>query len=149
MLSYLGNTALEELRRQCGLSRPDPGPVLAAALNELDREIASLAGRLRVEYYGPGVGTDRDAESVYRLVVRAHAWALGEPVWGVRVCDATEGANWRAMWTLGGVGRLRQRRLLSVLPAFLTGYAQTVAASPEGESPSAEALSDIARAVAG
>ena len=140
---------LQELRRQCRLPRPDPGPVLAAALSYLDGEIESLAGRLRVEFYGPGVGTDRDAKSVYRLVVRAHAWTLGEPVWGVRVCDATEGANWRAMWTLAGVGRLRQRRLLSVLPSFLTGYAETVSASPEGESPSAKALSDIARAVAG
>ena len=140
---------LQELRRQCRLPRPAPGSALAAALIYLDGEIQTLADSLRVEYYGPGVGTDRDAESVYRLVVRAHAWALGEPVWGVRVCDATEGANWRAMWTLAGVGRLRQRRLLSVLPAFLEGYDAAVSASPQAGSYSAKALSAMARAVAG
>jgi hypothetical protein len=110
---------LPELVRQCRLPEPERTPELTQALAWLTREIETLAGELQVEYYGPGVGTDPGAEDVYTLVIRPHLWQLGEPRWGLRICDATEGANWRAMWALEGVGRLRGRRVLQVLPVFL------------------------------
>lgn len=122
---------------------------LDEALEALDMEMTRLAGALQIEYLGPGVGmADMNAEHVYRVVVRHHVWDTTTAGWGVRVCDALDNNDLRPMWSLRGVGRLRKRQLLAVLPEFFQGYAAALEAAGVADTPAGRRVLEIARALA-
>ncbi len=113
-------------------------PALDEALAQLDRLLEGLCAELQVHYVGPPVGVE--AREVHRLVVTAHAWTAGAPVWGVRVCSARSPSGWRAEWTLAGAGRLRKRLIVQALPEFLEGFVQAVAAAGKADTPAGRRL---------
>lgn len=138
---------IDFLAEQAALATPPVTAELDAALAQLDEEFESLAPQLEVEYVGPGVGmADMKAEHVFRLVVRHHVWDVGTRGWGLKVCDALPNCDFRPMWPVQGVGRLRKRQLLAVLPAFVTGFAAAVEAAGKADSPAGRRISEMAQA---
>ena len=127
--------------------RPTVDETLDDALTRLDHLLAGVSADLRVEYYGPCVGVE--AVAAHRLVVRAHAWDMGRPEWGVRVCSAAPQAHSRAEWTLQAAGRLRKALIVRALPEFFAGYAQAVAAAGRAQSASGQRVVELARRFAG
>ena len=128
-------------------ARPTVDEALDDALTRLDHLLAGVSADLRVEYYGPCVGVE--AVAAHRLVVRAHAWDMGPPEWGVRVCSAAPQAHSRAEWTLQAAGRLRKALIVRALPEFFAGYAQAVAAAGRAQSASGQRVVELARRFAG
>ena len=114
------------------------------ALAALERELNRLAGTLQVEHVGPGVGMeDMAAEEVYRLVIREHEHDVTRREWGVMVCDALPNCDYRAMWPMTGVGRLRRRQVVAVVPELVAGYRAAVEAAGRGDTPAAQRLAQI------
>ena len=68
---------IDYLAEQSHSERIIVSPELDDALAALDAELEQLAPQLEVEYAGPGIGVEGDAD-VYKMVVRPHEWALGE-----------------------------------------------------------------------
>ena len=123
-------------------AKQDNVPVTQAldeALTALDQEFESLAKDLEVEYVGPGVGmADMQAEHVYKLVVRYHVWDVFKEGWGLKVCDALPNCEFRPMWPVQGVNRLRKKQLVQGLPEFFAGFADAVKTAGKAETPSGE-----------
>ena len=128
-------------------ARPMVDAALDDALTRLDHLLAGVSADLGVEYYGPCVGVE--AVAAHRLVVRAHAWDMGRPEWGVRVCSAAPQAHSRAEWTLQAAGRLRKALIVRALPEFFAGYAQAVAAAGRAQGASGQRVVELARRFAG
>ena len=139
---------LETLARLVRDPRVSVTRELDEALEALDMEMAQLAGALKVEYVGPGVGmADMNAEHVYRLVVRHHLWDTTTAGWGVRICDALDNNDLRPMWSLQGVGRLRKRQVVAVLPEFFRGYADALEAAGKVDTAAGRRVLEMARAL--
>jgi hypothetical protein len=123
-------------------AKQDNVPVTKAldeALAELDREFETLAGELEVEHVGPGVGmADMQAEHVYKLVVRYHVWDVFKEGWGLKVCDALPNCEFRPMWPVQGVNRLRKKQLVQGLPEFFAGFADAVKAAGKADTPAGQ-----------
>lgn len=114
------------------------------ALLALEQELNRLSESLQVEYVGPGVGmADMQAESVYRLVIRAHEHDVTRTRWGVMVCDALDNCDYRPMWPMTGVGRLRRRQVIAVVPEFVKGFRDAVDAAGKGDTPAGQRLARI------
>jgi hypothetical protein len=124
---------------------PVPDTILHRALTRLTGRLAELAERLRVDYYGPGVGVEGRPD-VYRLVVRPHRLSIAPDVyWGVMICDAAPAAGWRAVWSLQAASRRRRLAVVRALPDFFRGYVAAVRAAGLGETESGRALIALAR----
>ncbi len=130
------------IERSCA-SQPQVDTALGEALARLDHLLAGVSADLRVEYFGPWVGVE--TPMAHQLVVRAHAWDMGRPQWGVRVCSTAPQAHRRAEWTLRGSGRLRKALIVRVLPEFFAGYATAVAAAGRAQSASGRRVAELAR----
>ncbi len=116
-------------------------PEADTALGLLEQELNAIAEALRLEYVGPGVGmADMDAEHVYRLVIREHEHNVAQRGWGVMVCDALPNCDYRAMWPLTGVGRLRRRQVVAALPELLRGYREAIVGGGREDTPAAQRL---------
>lgn len=138
------------LAAQAVLDEAPISPELDAALAELDREFETLAPALEVEFVGPGVGmADMHAEHVYRLVVRFHRWDVNTEGWGLKVCDALPNCELRPMWPVQGIGRLRKKQLVKVLPEFLAGYARAVREAGKADTPAGRRVLEIAQLLGG
>lgn len=138
---------IDFLAAQAALDAPPVTAELDAALAALDAEFESLAPELQIEFIGPGVGmADMRAEHVFRLVIRHHVWDVDTEGWGLKVCDALPNCDFRPMWPVQGVGRLRKRQLLTVLPEFMTGYAGVVAEAGKADTPAGRRVMEMARA---
>lgn len=135
------------LATQARSQRVQVGPELDQALTRLGFLLDALCRELRVEYVGPAVGVE--AREVHRLVVAAHAWTAGAPVWGVRVCSPRPQAGWRAEWTLGGAGRLRKRLIVQALPEFFEGFVRAVAEAGKADTPAGRRLQALRQAFSG
>jgi hypothetical protein len=141
-LTLLGERARDD--------RPRLDAELDAALAALDRELEALAGELKVEYVGPGVGmADMDAEHVYRLVVRRHRWDVFTEGWSLKVCDGLENCDLRPMWPIQGTARLRKRQVVQALPEFLRGYATAIAEAGKAETPAGRRVGELVQALGG
>jgi hypothetical protein len=93
---------------------------------------------------GQAVGVENG--SAHRLVMAAHAWQLGAPTWGSRVCSPTLGGGWRSEWTLAGVGRVRKALIVAALPELLAEYAAAVTAAGKHETHAGRRVLELARA---
>ena len=123
---------------------------LDEALAQLDQEAESLAAALELDYVGPGVGmADMKAEQVYKLVVRYHVWDVFKEGWGLKVCDALENCEFRPMWPVQGVNRLRKKQLVKALPDFFAGYAEAVKAAGKDETEAGQRVLAMAEAFSG
>ncbi|HQU16224.1 MAG: hypothetical protein B7Z66_09930 [Chromatiales bacterium 21-64-14] len=138
------NDYLKLLAQRSRTDAPEMSSEVTEALAQLDQELATLTAQLEVEHYGPAVGLDGASEA-YRLVVRCHEWQPNRPTWSLKVCDATPNCQWRATWTVQGVGRRRRARILQALPAFLSDYVQVLAAANKTERPAAQRIQEMAR----
>jgi hypothetical protein len=133
------------LMREARAGNLPKDPKLGAALTALDGEMTRLAGTLKVEHLGPGVGmADMKAEHVYRLVVRHHVWDTTTAGWGLKICDALDNNDLRPMWPVQGVGRLRRQQLVAALPEFFRGYAAAVAAAGKADTPAGRRVMELA-----
>jgi len=133
------------LLREARAGNMPKGPEVDQALIALDEEMAKLAGTLKVEFMGPGVGmADMKAEHVYRLAVRHHVWDTTTAGWGLKICDALDNNELRPMWPVQGVGRLRRQQLISVLPEFFRGYAAAVASAGKADTPAGRRVKELA-----
>ncbi|MGM0554302.1 MAG: hypothetical protein ACQETK_11065 [Pseudomonadota bacterium] len=122
-----------------------PSPEADTALGLLEQELNAIAEALRLEYVGPGVGmADMQAEHVYRLVIREHEHNVAERGWGVMVCDALPNCDYRPMWPMTGVGRLRRKQVVAALPELLHGYREAVARGGREDTEAAQRLATIA-----
>lgn len=112
------------------------------ALAHLDHMLAGLCVALRVEYFGPYVGVER--RDAHRLVVREHAWQLGQPSWSLKVCASAPAANWRAEWAIQNASRMRKPLIVRALPEFFTGFAAAIEAQGKSQTPAGARIGEIA-----
>jgi hypothetical protein len=140
----------EFLKALTALGRVPVTGELDEALAALDSEMARLADALRIEHVGPGVGmADMGAEHVYRLAVRCHVRDTTTAGWGLMVCDALDNNDLRPMWSMQGVGRLRKRQLVSVLPEFFRGYAEAIRSAGKAGTDAGRRVTEIAAILSG
>ncbi len=137
---------LVQLAEQAQRDRITPSKELDAALARLDEELEALAPVLEVDYVGPGVGVE-GKEDVYRLVVRAHEWRIGEHSWSLKICDALPNAGWRAAWSVQGASRARKAMAIARLPEFMAGFAAAVRAAGKADSAAGRRVQEMAAAL--
>gem|GEM_PF-2236785 len=140
------NVNVQLLAAEAARERVVITPALDKALAALDAELESLAPELQVEYIGPGVGVE-GKEDVYRLVVRPHEWAIHEPSWSLKVCDALPNADWRAAWAVQGVSRARKAEVVRKLPEFMREYAERIREAGKAETAAGRRVQELAAAL--
>lgn len=117
---------------------------LDSALRALDKEMEEVAPQLEVECIGPGVGMeDMQAEQVFKLVVRYHVWDVFKEGWGLKVCDALPNCDFRPMWPVYGVSRLRKQQMVKVFPELFAGWMAAIETAGKADTKAGQRIAQI------